>query len=394
MNRAPLHVVHVVYGFHAGGLENGIVSLVNHLPADEFRHTIVALTTCSPSFCERITQNNVDYVEMNKGPGHALKLYPALYRLFKDLKPNIVHSRNLAALETAVPAWAAGVPVRIHGEHGWDAGDPEGKGAKYAIVRRLYRPFVTHYVVLSRHIESYVNARVGVPTAKVSRICNGVDTRKFCVSSDARELLAGSPLNASRLCVVGTVGRLQAVKDQSNLIQAFALIVDSHPDLRLMIVGDGATRPQLEAEAAQLGVSEKVWMAGERDDIPEVMRAMDVFVLPSQAEGISNTILEAMASGLPVVATRVGGNDELVVPDMTGKLVPPFNAMALGEAIAFYASSPERRRKHGLAGRERVEAGFSLQGMIDKYSYVYTKLAGHAAGKAMKRFDQADPTGK
>lgn len=372
--RRPL-IVHVVYSFHTGGLENGIVNLVNRLPVTRFRHAIVALTNCSREFCQRIVHDDVQFIEMNKPPGHALAIYPALYRLFKELKPAVVHTRNLAALEAVVPAMAAGVSVRIHGEHGWDVSDPRGESRKYRIMRRLYRPFVNHYVALSAHLESYLLDAVGIPRTRLSRICNGVDTARFHPAENKRELLSGSPFNESRLQVVGTVGRLQTIKGQINLVHAFAQLLERMPHkaklLRLMIAGDGPLRGQIQAELVRLGIEDKVWLAGDRNDIAQVMRAMDVFVLPSLAEGISNTILEAMASGLPVVATDIGGNSELVDPGRTGLLVAAADPTALSTAIGRYVEHPELMREHGCAARSRAENEFSIVRMVQQYEALY-----------------------
>lgn len=373
-DQRPL-ITHVVFSFNTGGLENGIVNLINHLPADLFRHEILALTRCSPAFSARILRDDVHFTEMNKGPGHATSLYPALYRHFRAHRPAIVHTRNLAALETLVPARAAGVPIRIHGEHGWDVSDPDGKKVKNRMIRRLFRPFVSHYVALSEHIAAYLSAGVGVPAQRISRICNGVDITRFHPAQAGRDLLAGSPFNETRLRVIGTVGRLQAVKDQLGLIRAFARMLAADPTalghLRLMIVGDGPLREHLVSEVSRLGLEDKVWLAGERADVPEVMRAMDVFVLPSLAEGISNTVLEAMASGLPVIASHVGGNPELVLPRLTGALVPPNEGAALTQALLDYAQNPEMAASQGRAARERAQVLFSIEGMVSQYAALY-----------------------
>src|SRR5712664_1137514 len=141
----PQLIVHVVYRFGVGGLENGVVNLINRMPAHRWQHAIVALTEVSAEFAARVERSDVRYIALNKRPGHLVRYYPYLYRLFKELRPAVVHTRNLAALEALVPAWAAGVPVRLHGEHGWDMNDPAGNRRRYRYVRRLYRPFATGY---------------------------------------------------------------------------------------------------------------------------------------------------------------------------------------------------------------------------------------------------------
>lgn len=376
-------IVHVVYRFDVGGLENGVVNLINTMPADAYRHAVVALTEVT-DFRLRIKREGVQFFALHKPPGHGFLIYPSMFRLFRALKPAIVHSRNLAALEATVPAWLAGVPVRVHGEHGRDVGDLDGSNVKYQLVRRLYKPFVNHYVALSRDLESYLTRRIAVPRSRIAQFYNGVDVRRFRVASPRRSAISGSPFNDPALWLVGTVGRMQTVKDQTNLAHAFVAALQAVPALRcrlrLVMIGDGPLRENAQAILRHAGVSDLAWLPGGRDDIPEVLRGLDCFALPSLAEGISNTILEAMASGLPVIATAVGGNPELVQAGVTGKLVAAADAAALASAIVQYANEPERAKQHGLAGRAAVEKTFSLQAMTNAYMHLYDQLLGRASG--------------
>src|SRR6185503_11448954 len=124
-------------------------NLINRLPAQSWRHAIVSLTDIDPAFAARISRDDVRCVALNKGPGHGLRLYPRITALLREFKPAIVHTRNLAALEVALPAWFAGVPARVHGEHGRDVGDLDGSSVRYQRVRRVFRPFVTRYIAVS-----------------------------------------------------------------------------------------------------------------------------------------------------------------------------------------------------------------------------------------------------
>jgi len=376
---APPLVAHILYSFHIGGLENGVVNLINRMPADRYRHVVIALADCDADFCARITRPDVDFISLHKAPGHGIKLFPRVYRLLRQLAPSIVHTRNLAALEMTVPAKAARVPVRIHGEHGWDTSDPGGVSRKYRLLRRLHAPFVTQYIALSGQLSSYLTQGVGISPARVTRICNGVDVSRFA-NGASRAALPDVPegfLEPSSL-VFGTVGRLQAVKDQVNLVRAFAQWraggSAAAQAARLVLVGDGPLRPLVESEIADAGLNGVVWLAGARDDVPAWMAAMDCFVLPSQAEGISNTLLEAMACGLPVVATDVGGNGELVADGTTGWLVPPNDPLALAGAMARLAEDPAMRQRMAVAGRARAEAEFSLEAMVSAYMGVYDRM--------------------
>jgi sugar transferase (PEP-CTERM/EpsH1 system associated) len=386
---APPLIVHVVYRFGMGGLENGIVNLVNRMPRERWRHAIVALTDISADFVARIERADVRYVALEKRPGHLVRDYPRLYRLLRELRPAVVHTRNLAALEASVPAWAAGVPVRIHGEHGWDIHDPAGRRRRYRYVRRAYRPFVTRYIALSRHLEEYLERQIGIAGARISQIYNGVDTDRFHPAPEPGPVIPGCPFGGPGQWLIGTVGRMEAIKDPLNLARAFVRALELQPaaanQLRLVLVGDGALREEVSALLDRSGVRERVWFAGERADVPDVMRGLDCFVLPSLAEGVSNTILEAMASRLPVVATRVGGNSELIESGMTGMLVPPGNSEALADAILGYFNDQATARRHARAAHRVAESRFSLSRMVADYASLYERELDAAVGSLPAR---------
>lgn len=374
MNNDPRPLIaHIVYRFDTGGLENGVVNLINHMPANLYRHLIIALTEIT-DFKKRIKRNDVEFIELQKKPGHGIWLYPKLFKLFRQKQPSIVHTRNLAALEATVPAWAAGVPVRIHSEHGREGADLVPDHPKYRFMRKMYRPFVTNYLALSSDLTQYLHQYIGIPSEKLGQIYNGVDTDRF-TCTNGRSTIAGCPFLDNEHWIVGTIGRMHAVKDQMNLAKAFISALEIYPqlhkNLRLVMIGDGPKRSDILDQLSKAGVSDISWLPGERQDIPEILRGFNCFVLPSQSEGISNTILEAMASGLPVIATNVGGNPELVENGVTGKLVPPSDPEALARAIIDYANTPAAAQEAGKAGRQAVEQRFSLEAMVDAYCELY-----------------------
>jgi sugar transferase (PEP-CTERM/EpsH1 system associated) len=369
--KSPL-IAHLVHRLDYGGLENGLVNLINRIPPDRYRHAIICLTDYNPEFRRRIQQPGVEVFALGKREGHDPGLYRRCWSLLRRLRPAIVHTRNLAALEMQLPAWLAGVRARVHGEHGWDR-DPALMPPRHQRLRRWLRPLVSHYIALSGEIAGYLETQVGVAPERISQIINGVDSARFHPGAD-RSLLPAefAPPGTS---VIGTVGRLEKVKDQLNLTQAFIRLTEKVPDarqgLRLAIIGEGSLRAGIDSLLNQAGLRDLAWLPGARDDIPELLRSFDLFVLPSQAEGISNTILEAMACGLPVVATDVGGNAELVVAGETGRLVPASDPEALALAIQEYVDDPGRMRAHGAAGRRRVEEQFSMEAMVAAYLQVY-----------------------
>lgn len=377
LDAQPL-ILHLLYRFDTGGLENGVVNLINHLPESSYRHAVVALDLVVPDFARRVQRKDVQFISLNKPPGQTWLMYPNLYRLFRELRPAVVHTRNLAALECQVPAWLAGVPLRIHGEHGRDVNDLDGTRLRYQWLRRAYRPFVHQFVALSQDLAGYLRDCVGVPDQRLVQIYNGVDISRFRHASTGRVALAGGPFNDPSLFVLGTVGRMQPVKAQTHLARAFVRLLQLEPRLRsrlrLVLVGDGPLRSEAQALLAAAGMADLAWLPGERADVADVMRALDCFVLPSLAEGVSNTILEAMASALPVVATDVGGNAELVLNGHTGIVVPAGDVELMASALRDLAVDGERSVKLGQAGRARVERLFSLTAMVGAYQGLYDRL--------------------
>lgn len=369
-------VMHVVTRFDTGGLENGVVNLINHMPAGAYRHAVLALTEVT-DFSRRVRHADVEFLALKKKPGHGFTLYPQLWRLFRAMRPAVVHTRNLGPLEVQVAAALAGVPVRVHGEHGRELNDLDGLNRKLQRVRRLYSPFVHRYVALSQDLQQYLVQRCGIAEQRIVQIYNGVDAHCFHPPSGSEPPLAGCPFGAPAHWIIGTVGRMQGVKAQTLLAKAFVRALQLQPALvatwRLTLVGDGPLREQVLAILEAAGMAHLAWLPGERHDVAEVMRSLNCFVLPSLAEGISNTILEAMASGLPVVATRVGGNAELVDDGRTGVVVPANDVESMAQALLGRHEDPEGTQAMGRNGRADVERRFSLNAMVAAYQGLYDR---------------------
>ena len=372
---APVLIAHVVYHFGTGGMENGMVNLINRLPADRFRHAIISLTDHT-DFRQRIRRDDVLFFDLDKQPGHDISWMRRLYRLLRELRPAIVHTRNLNALEAQFVAAVARVPLRVHGEHGRDVFDLEGKNWKYNLLRRAARPLVHRYITVSRDLENWLKTTVGVPAPRLAQIYNGVDSDKFQPRAGPRPSVGPEGFLDVATCVVGSVGRMVAVKDYPTLVRAFIQACGQGKEasgLRLILVGDGPARAECQALLDRAGLASKAWLAGNRDDTAELMRAMDVFVLPSLGEGISNTILEAMSTGLPVIATGVGGNPELVMAGETGILFEPGDADSLALCLCAYANDPTRRQREGAAAHIRIEQTFSWAKAAAAYQAVYER---------------------
>jgi sugar transferase (PEP-CTERM/EpsH1 system associated) len=372
VNPPPL-IAHVIHRFGVGGMENGIVNLINHMPRDRYRHAIVCLTDYS-DFCLRLKQP-VELIPLHKRAGNDLGLYARLYRAFKQLRPAIVHTRNLSALEAQALAALAGVPGRVHGEHGRDIYDLHGTSRKYNFLRRTIRPLVKRYVAVSRDLERWLIDTVHAKPARVSQIYNGVDSVKFTPRTQLRGEFGPPGFCTADSFIIGAVGRMAPVKDYPGLTRAFLRLIERSPiareRARLVIIGDGETRAACLALLKEAGAAQLAWLPGERDDIAQLMAQFDLFALPSLGEGISNTILEAMACGLPVIATDVGGNSELVDAGQTGALVPAADVEAMAQALLKYFADKVLGETHGAAGRAKIDARFSMAAMVKGYMGVY-----------------------
>lgn len=368
-------IVHVVYSFAVGGLENVIVQLINRLPAERFEHVVLSLTTIS-DFKHRITQPDVRFIELHKPTGHAVALYPRIYKLLRELKPDVVHSCNLAGLEIAPLSWLARVPLRIHAEHGWDAHDPTGQNPRYQRLRKLYKPFVSHYVAVSKDLDEYLAQAIGVPARHRSLIANGVDTQTFSPSHrGVAQAVPGCPFAVGQHWMIGTVGRLQTVKNQPLLARAFVRLLELHPEaqshMRLIVVGAGPLEAAIEATLTEAHVRHLAWLAGARDDVADILRMLSCFVLPSQAEGTSCTLQEAMASGLPVVATAVGGTPDVVEEGITGLLVPSDDANAMAQALWSLYIDSARARLFSQSARRQAVKRFDIDAMVHSYESLF-----------------------
>jgi sugar transferase (PEP-CTERM/EpsH1 system associated) len=372
MKQAPL-VVHLIYRLDIGGLETLLVDAINRMPAHKYRHAVVCLTDYT-EFAQRITRPGVELVALHKPPGLELGTHKRLFKLLRQMRPEVLHTYNLGTIEYHATALLAGVPVRVHAEHGRDASDPHGVNRKHNLLRRLLVPAIDRYVPVSRDLERWLRGVVGIPQAKVQLIDNGVDTERFHPATDA----AAEPWNAPGVFVIGTVGRLQDVKDQACLIDAFVLLRAMLPEqrdrLRLVLVGDGPLRERLAQKIAGAGLQDCAWLPGPRSDVDVVMRSFSLFALSSIAEGTPVTMLEAMASGLPVVSTAVGGIPDLVADGASGALVPAGDPQRLAEALAAYVLDAERTRRHGAAGRARIEQQYSVAAMLSAYVDLYDGL--------------------
>ncbi len=384
MSDKPL-IVHVLYRLDTGGMERVVVSLIN-ATRDHYRHAVISLTGFG-ELRREIEDAVTACVSLEKKPGKDWPCYFRFWRTLRALKPDLVQTYNLGTLDLAPIVQLAGVRKLVHAEHGRDAADPDGNKRKYQRLRRWMTPMIGQYVAVSEDLRTWLTHRVSIPQSKVAFIANGIDTTLFNVphsQSGARNLMGTFAPPGTVL--VGNVARLDKVKDQAGLLAAFKLLREAdqgkNASCRLIIAGDGPQRDELAQQIVQLGLSGSVRLLGDRGDVAQVLAECDVFVLSSIAEGMPITVLEAMATGLPVVATNVGGVASVVEAGVTGTLVPPGDPRALAAALGVYVADEKLRHRHGDAGRARVAEHFSLRTMVSAYVALYDELLGRRTNAA------------
>jgi sugar transferase (PEP-CTERM/EpsH1 system associated) len=355
--------MHVVYRLQAGGMEYGVVKLVNGL---DQRHVASSVCSTTPATdVKRLLRSDVPLFECRRRAGNDPRIVAELVRVFRREKPDIVHTHAWGTLvEGLLAARLARVPHVIHGEHGTMALRP-----LQVRIQRLVWPRTDRILAVSSRLADRMAAVTGFPRERITTIRNGVDASRFGgLSGAAARASLGLPQDA---LLIGTIGRLVPVKHHTSLIEAVALLRDRGRAVTALIAGDGPLRAELEASIDAKGLRDRVLLLGHRSDPELVLAALDIFVLPSLSEGLSNTILEAMATGLPVVATAVGGNDELVEHDVTGLLVPASDSPALAAALDRLLASERARAAMGAAALARARGAFSIDTMVENYARVY-----------------------
>lgn len=366
----PVRVMHVLYRLQAGGTEYGVIKLVNGLDRSLVTSSICSSTPATE--VKGLLRPDVVLHECSRRDGNDPKFVWDLVRLFRRERPDIVHTHAWGTLcEGLLAARLAGVPQVVHGEHG-----TLQLKTYQARVQRFAWGRVDRLLSVSSRLAEAMSKATGYPLDRIEVIRNGVDLSRFTAVDRAE---ARRRLNlASDRIAIGTAGRLVPVKDQALLLEALGQLAGRGLKFVAVIAGDGPLRSSLEARATALRIHDRVRFLGHRPDVERVYAALDLFVLSSVSEGLSNTILEAMASGLPVVATRVGGADELIDEGTTGFAVPASNAAALGDAIERVARDPELLTRMGRAGRDRALRHFGLDRMLSNYTNVYCGSAGVA----------------
>ena len=363
----PVRVMHLIYRFQEGGAERVVLNIASKSERPAIRSAICS--TVPASSLKHQLPPEVPLFELQRRPGNDPSFVWQLYQLLRRERPHILHTHSWGTLcEGLVAGRMARVPAIVHLEHG------TLQTKKYQVrIQRWAWSKTNRLLAVCANVADRMAHTVGVPRAGIRVIRNGVDLRRFQLArrDEARRILDVPP----GALVVGTAGRLAEVKDHFTLLNALRLVESSATPLLALIAGEGALRTALEARIVSLGLGDRVRLLGHCPNIEVVLAALDIFVLSSQSEGLPMAVLEAMASGLPVISTRVGGVDEIIEDGRTGLLVSPKSPDALANAIGLLAIDRGRRERMGAAGLEQATRRFSLEAMVADYRRLYFEVA-------------------
>jgi sugar transferase (PEP-CTERM/EpsH1 system associated) len=373
--KPPLRVLHLIDRLGMGGTECVMLKVIEGLEDGAFEHRVCTVRGVDSTLARAHRLEDKVYVAGRPKTGYQF-LIGHFARIMRSYRPHIVHSRNWGTIEAIPAARLARVPLVIHSEHGYELDMLVGLPSRRRLFRRAAYAMADAVFTVTEELRSYHARQAWISAERIRVLPNGVDTVRFAPRpekhNDIRQRL-GIPKESF---AVGTVGRMVKIKDQQTLLKAAEILVSRGVPVHVLLGGSGPEHSSLSKVAASSpALAGRVAFLGSVANVPELLNAMDVFVLPSISEGMSNTILEAMASGLPVVATRVGGNPELVEENRSGWLFEPGDETDLAARLERLAANPDLSRDLGTAARQRAVSNFSLDGMIGRYRDLYFEMA-------------------
>jgi sugar transferase (PEP-CTERM/EpsH1 system associated) len=373
--------MHVIDQLSLAGMEYGVIKLVNRIDPERIQSMIVSLRHHSEE-ARRLLPATIPVFEMRKTEGRNWRLIGRLASLLRDRRVDIVHSHNWSTLLYAVAAARlAKIPAVVHGEHGKN---DTLVNRPRRVASRLLALGLTRACAVSRDLAEELVRDWRVPRERVAWIPNGVDLDVFEKTAALDDLRREFGLTSDHRVLMNT-GGFRPVKDHPTLLRAFAIVHRARPEARLLLVGSGGVadpRAGLDRMAADLGIGDAVRFAGVRRDIPGLLELCEVYVSSSRYEGMSNTILEAMAATRPVVATAVGGTPDLVEDGVSGFLVPAGAEEPMAARVTQLLDDATLRRRMGEAGRARIEARHSMTEMVRAYSDLYETMWAERGGRS------------
>ena len=370
--------MHVLDNLGTGGTQIALANLIERMDHVRFEHVLCGmrpLDTLGPNYFDmRLPQGLVRTVSLRRRTANSKTQLTSLCRLIHEIKPDVVHSRNWSAIEGVIAGRLIRSRAIVHSEHGLDSASIEKEPWRRLIFRRLAFELADRVVCVSHQLRSIHSRRTGFPQQKMTVIHNGVDAKRYHPNPAMRTQIQGELKISENDFCIGCVGNLTPVKDYMTIFNAIEKVAKICTDWRLVIIGKGPELPKLQGWlSTRAELRSRVIFLGLTERVPEILNAMDMYVLSSITEGISNSLLEAMATSLPVAVTCTGGNPE-VVGEANGLLFPVGDFSTLADHILLLRSRTDLRLKFGTSALKRVREVFSLDTMARGYEEVYESV--------------------
>jgi glycosyltransferase involved in cell wall biosynthesis len=369
MSHQKTRLMQITHDLDLGGLQQVVVNICRTIDRDRFDVSVLCLETLG-CFAPDVEELGIPVVLLEGRPdGPDYFAFRRVARVLRERQIDVIHTHNTQPFfDGALGASLAGVKTIVHTDHARSFPDKRRyMFAEWALSHLAYR-----VVGCSEHTSENLMKYEKISPRKIRTVPNGIDPERFNVTVDEVGLRADLGIRGSGP-VMGLAVRLSDQKGITYLLKAMPAIVEVHPDVSLVIAGDGDLRADLEAESRALGLTENVFFVGPRMDIPQLLKLFDLYVLPSKWEGLPMVILEAMAAGCPVLATDVGGNYTAIDSGVSGMLVEPEKPEALIEPVNTLLADPELRRSYAAAAREKFDAEFSARIMTQRYERLYLR---------------------
>lgn len=391
-----IKLIQILTGLGIGGLENVVIELVSNLDRRRYESIVCSLDR-NETRAGELEKMGIKIIYMDRKPGIDYFLPFRLAKVFKEEKIQIVHTHNSTCYFYGIlAAILAKIPILIHTEHGRNFPDKKITMA----INRLLSWKVDRIITVSNILRHLLNRYEKISLEKIQVVSNGINSKFFTNNYNKAEIKKRFGFNQEDR-LIGIVARLYPIKDHRCLFNAFCFLIKEFPEARLLVIGDGPERGRLEQLALDLKIDKKIIFLGNRQDVPDLLSVLDIFVLSSQNEGMSLTLIEAMASSLPIVATNVGGNSELIKDGVNGTLVSSGNPLSLSQAIIQLLNDGPKARRMGNAGRRVFEELYTVNKMVRNYERIYEyfiemKLRKDDSRKKLQRWNNyvKQPEGK
>jgi L-malate glycosyltransferase len=367
---AKIRLMHVVHSLEIGGIERSTHDMVEVMPSYDIEPSVCCLDRLGP-WGEDLKNKGFKIYTIGRSAGIDFKLISKLKAIIKEYKPDVIHPHQYTPyFYTILSNISLYRPKIVFSEHGRFY--PDRMSPRRVMFNQFANRLTDRIISVCEATKKALVKYEWFPANKIEVIYNGIKIEKFQIKIDIAEKRRSLGLKEDDI-VIGAVGRLCTEKNYKMLILAFGLVAKDVHNAKLVIVGGGQLEDQLRQTAADMGLTNKVLFLGPRTDVPEILKTFDIYALSSDSEGASQVLLEAMASGTPVVATNVGGNPEIILDGQTGILVPRGDQFKFAEAILNIANDLQYRGKMAENGRNRIFEKFTFTQMVENYVNTYKR---------------------